>query len=244
MYTADKAIINAAGRGTRMRPLTLTTPKPLIKVHGTPMIETAIDALHANGISEIYVVTGYLKEQFSYLPAKYPGLTLIENPYYADTNSISSMYCAREHISGAMVMDADQIIRNPAILDPHFEVSGYNAIYCAEGVSEWITYVDADDVILSTIPESTDPGWQTLGVSRWSFEDGAKLKAHLELEFEKNGNRNIYWDNIPLLIHPDEYRLKIWRQDDPDDLIELDSLRDLAKYDDTYMPLVNEISQI
>ena len=240
MYTATKAIINAAGRGTRMRPLTLTTPKPLVKVDGKPMIETTIEGLRVNGITEIYVVVGYLKEQFAYLPEKYPGLTLIENPYYADTNSISSMYCAREHIPGAMVMDGDQIIVDPAILDPHFEASGYNAIYCPNGVSEWVTYVDEYDVILSTIPESTDPGWQTLGISRWTPEDGERLKRHLELEFEKKNNRNIYWDNIPLLVHADEYRLKIWRQERPDDLIELDTLEDLARRDATYLPLLEK----
>ena len=43
----------AAGIGNRMRPVTLTTAKPLIKVNGKRMIDTVIQALHANGIREI-----------------------------------------------------------------------------------------------------------------------------------------------------------------------------------------------
>ena len=56
----------AAGLGNRMRPVTLTTPKPLVKVNGVRMIDTVIQGLHENGITEIYIVVGYLKEQFSH----------------------------------------------------------------------------------------------------------------------------------------------------------------------------------
>lgn len=64
MSKIERAIIMAAGLGNRLSPVTLTTPKPLIKVNGTRMIDTAISALHKNGIFEIYVVVGYMKEQF------------------------------------------------------------------------------------------------------------------------------------------------------------------------------------
>ena len=53
----------AAGMGKRMMPLTVDTPKPLIKVHGTPMIETIIIGLRQNNIAEIYIVAGYLHDK-------------------------------------------------------------------------------------------------------------------------------------------------------------------------------------
>ena len=98
----------AAGVGKRMRPVTLQTPKPLVKVNGIRMIDTVIRGLHDNGIFEIYVVVGYKKEQFYNLPNEYPGLVLIENPYYATCNNISSLYVARNYISEAMILDGDQ----------------------------------------------------------------------------------------------------------------------------------------
>ena len=94
MNKAERAIIMAAGLGNRMRPVTLTTPKPLVKVNGVRMIDTVIQGLHENGITEIYIVVGYLKEQFYTLEQEYPGVTIIENPYYDTCNNISSLYVA------------------------------------------------------------------------------------------------------------------------------------------------------
>ena len=67
MNKVKRAIILAAGKGTRLQPLTFDTPKPLIMVNGKRMIDTIIEGLHDNGIFEIYVVVGHLKEKFNCL---------------------------------------------------------------------------------------------------------------------------------------------------------------------------------
>lgn len=92
MHTVRRAIVMAAGTGKRMRPLTLHTPKPLVRVGQVRMIDTILHGLWQNGIHEIYVVVGYLEEQFRDLPQEYPGLQLINNKYYDSCNNISSLY--------------------------------------------------------------------------------------------------------------------------------------------------------
>ena len=66
-----RAIILAAGLGTRLRPMTDNTPKALIKVKDKPLVEYQIEFLKENGIDEIIVVVGYLHEQFDSLKEKY-----------------------------------------------------------------------------------------------------------------------------------------------------------------------------
>lgn len=237
MYKAAKAIIMAAGKGKRMRPLTLKTPKPLVTVNGVRMIDTVIRGLHLNGITEIYVVVGYLKEQFGSLEAEYPGLKLIENPYYDACNNISSLYAAREHIGGAIIIDGDQMIYNPDVLSPDFERSGYNAVWTDKRTDEWLMTVK-NGIVTECSRTGGERGWQLYSISRWSKEDGARLRKHLEIEFEKKKNRQIYWDDVAMFCYPSEYRLGV-REMKETDVREIDDLKELAAVDASYLKYVN-----
>lgn len=232
MNQIKRAIIMAAGTGNRMQPVTLKTPKPLVKVNGVRMIDTVIRGLHNNGIYEIYIVVGYLKEQFEALKTEYPGLELIENPYYDTANNIASLYVAREHLEDVIILDGDQIIFNDDILSPKFNHSGYNGVWIEEETDEWLMQVE-DGIVTECSREGGRSGWQLYSISRWSAEDGKKLKKHLEIEFEEKGNRQIYWDDVAMFHHFDEYQLGV-RKMSKDDIIEIDSISELIAVDDNY----------
>lgn len=233
-----RAIIMAAGLGKRMQPVTSDIPKPLIIVNGKRMIDTVIDALHEQGIYEIYIVVGYLKEKFEVLKEKYDGITFIENPYYDSCNNISSLYVARNHIEDAIILDGDQIIYNSRILDLNFEKSGYNCVWTDSETDEWLLEVE-EGIVKKCSRNGGKKGWQLYSVSRWSSSDANKLKHHLEIEFEEKKNRQIYWDDVALFCYPEEYQLGI-KEMKKEDIIEIDNITELIELDESYRGYVSK----
>lgn len=241
MYTVERAIIMAAGKGNRMNPVTLYTPKPMVKVNGKRMIDSVIDALHKNGIEEIYVVVGYLKECFQELLEKYENIQLLENPYYESCNNISSLYVAREHLENSIILDGDQLIFNANILRRTFEKSGYNSVWIENETDEWLQEVENGKVV-SCSRTGGKNGWQLYSISRWNAEDGKKLKHHLEIEFEEKKNRQVYWDDIPMFIHHDEYNLGVFPMENSD-AVEIDSFNELVMIDSSYKEMGDHIHE-
>ena len=116
-YRVKRAVFIAAGFGSRMVPITFNTPKPLVRVNGTRIIDTLLDAVVAAGIPEIVIVRGYLGEQFDQLLYKYPNIRFVEAPVYNEANNIASAVCVRYLLQNAYVLEADLVLRNKHLIE-------------------------------------------------------------------------------------------------------------------------------
>ena len=100
------AIILAAGFGMRMVPINTETPKGLLEIKGERLIECTIRQLHEVGITEIYIVVGFMKEQYEYLIDEY-GVDLIVAPDYTSKNNLHSLKTAADHLSNSYIILCD-----------------------------------------------------------------------------------------------------------------------------------------
>lgn len=217
-----RAILLAAGMGTRLRPLTLTTPKSLVSVNGQPMLERQIEFLREKGIEDIIVVTGYLKEKFEYLKEKY-NVKLVHNDKFDKYNNIYTMYLVREYLSDSYVIDADVYLHRNFI-DENIDVSTYFTGYKTDFKNEWILRHDNENKV-HNIDVGDGNGYILSGVSYWSKDDGEKIVNALEDVIEKGTFTDLYWDDI---VKSNLSKLDVYiRKIESDDSFEIDSLEDL-----------------
>lgn len=114
-----KAIILAAGQGTRLLPFTRDHPKCLVPVAGRAILDHQLDALAAAGVDDVLVVGGYridrLEQHLSQRPAaRRPGLLL--NPFWAVSNSIGSVWTARAALDAPFCLLNGDTILAPDLL--------------------------------------------------------------------------------------------------------------------------------
>lgn len=188
-----RAILLAAGMGSRLRPLTLTTPKSLTVVNEKPLAERQIEFLKEKGIDEIIIVTGYLNEKFEYLKEKY-GVKLVYNPKYNVYNNIYTMYLVKEYLEDTYVIDADVYISNNFILS-NPKQSTYFSTYKKDFENEWEITFNENRQVTEVNVKSGD-GYILSGVSYWSKRDGEIIVKKLEEKMNTNDYGNLYWDDI------------------------------------------------
>lgn len=230
-YRVRRAIYIAAGFGTRLVPVTLNTPKPLVRVNGKRMIDTSIDACLEAGIDEIYIVRGYLSEQFDQLLYKYPMIKFLENPAYNEANNISSAMVARYLMQNAYILEADLLISNPKIIRKYNYQSNVLGIW-KERTDDWCLTVDKDN----NVTEEKVGGlncYQMVGIYYFNSADGAKLSEHIKEAFQAPGGKERYWETVPNQAYKGQYKIEVIPCKD-EDIVEIDTFRELKQIDRTY----------
>ena len=229
-YRAKRAIFIAAGFGSRLAPITFNTPKPLVRVHGVRIIDRLIDSCLEAGINEIYIVRGYLAEQFDQLLYKYPMIKFLENPLFNEANNIGSALVARYMLSNSYVFEADLLISNPKIITKYHYTSDFLAIK-KERTDDWCVEV-RNGIIVDEKVGGVDC-WQMVGISYWNEADGHKLSADIPDVYESPGGRERYWEQVPLVYRREHYAVEV-RECFDSDIVEIDTFKELKQIDKTY----------
>lgn len=230
------AIIVAAGFGSRLRPLTYSTPKPLIEIFSQPIIERNIEFLLEKGIKDIYIIIGYAKEKFEYLKEKYQGVKLIYNEKYNEYNNIYSLYLVKDYLEDSYIIEGD-IYLNQNIFESYLEK---NSCYFSKKVEkenkEWQLIIENNRV--KEIEIGGKDNYIMSGISFWNKEDSLKIKELLEecIQDEEK-KKNYYWDHI--------IKENIEKFDnigivplEENDIYEIDTLDELKELDKSYINIL------
>jgi HAD superfamily hydrolase (TIGR01450 family) len=131
-----KAVILAAGIGSRLKAITQAKPKCLVKVAGIPILEHQIRAYLKAGINQIVIVTGYKSNQvYDFCQSKFPeNVKLVDNPRYLTTNNMYSLFLTLPMVAGGeFILSNGDVVFEPAIINDLVNSSLPDAIVCDQG---------------------------------------------------------------------------------------------------------------
>lgn len=230
----NNAIIFAAGKGKRMRPLTNYVPKPLIKIHDIPLIELNIKYLNEIGITNITIVVGYLSQQFNYLKKKY-NVSIIKNDLYKTTNNISSLIASQHifnntlYVEGDIYLKENQFIKAQQIIQQQKQSVMFSS-FNTEIRSEWVFNTDNNDFVTSHALDDDALNkniWSGIAFISYQMSEEIRQKSQ---KFFKN-NKQEYFETFLWTLDNKFKHVSLGKNA----VKEIDSFDDLLKVDISYL---------
>lgn len=234
-HKVERAVIFAAGFGSRFVPLTFETPKGLLKVYDERMIERQIKQLHEQNIRDITIVVGYLKEKFEYLIDKF-GVKLLYNKEFNSKNTISTLWWARDlfYNSNTYLLSSDNWIRNN-MFNVYEAYSWYSSVYMEGNTKEWVLDYNKQGEIKDVVIGGKDT-YVMYGPVYMDKDFSNEFLKILEKYYEKEGTEDYYWENVfieALKQKALKHKMYINKQES-DNVYEFENLEELRLFDQKY----------
>lgn len=210
-----KGIILAAGKGTRLYPLTLKFPKPLLKINGETLLERNIKFFHSNNIKDITIVTGYMHETFDYYVEKY-NLKKIVSTEYEYKNSSSSLNLVRDILDDSLIINGDIYIKENVFNYIKVGIPQIISKKITKGEEDGYIYDDKERVI--KVVKKSISGYGDTGMMYLVGDMAKAVSENLPLSED-----DYFWEDIvySLIDKHSIYLTKI-----PNIVFEIDSIKD------------------
>lgn len=178
-----KIILLAAGLGTRLKPLTDSLPKCMLQISdGKTVLERTIELINANCCCDIVVVTGYKKELLEPAKIKYKNCRMVDNPFYRVTNSIASLWFARQYLNDDVIIINADVIFSENLLKFILDFQSYAAVFFDSSIAIEADYKVAaqDGKVIVMSKELRNFSGEYTGITKLSKDAAAVLKNKIE----------------------------------------------------------------
>ncbi|MBN1397157.1 MAG: phosphocholine cytidylyltransferase family protein [Bacteroidetes bacterium] len=198
------AVILVAGIASRLRPLTDTTPKCLLKVKGKPILGMMIENLSLSGIENFVFVTGYLEEKIHhFIKDNFPGIkaAFITNEIFASTNNIYSLWLAKEAVKSKdfLLLDGD-IVFDRKIIDLLLNGKRHSALALRTnghvGEEDMKVMTDKDGFVkeINKTMSPADAAGESIGIELFLKDTSTILFDELEVMMEREKKVNVWYE--------------------------------------------------
>ena len=207
-------VILAAGMAKRLRPLTDTKPKCLLKVGERTLLERTVDAMRQAGITEFLVVTGYRGEMIRDFLREYSSFTFLDNTDYEHNNNIYSLWMACQKVRGCdfLLMDSDILCDPAAVVRIAQEPTAALAVNRHElGEEEMKVVVDAENRIteISKTCRPEDAIGESVGIEKITADYSEALARELDQMILQEGLIDIFYERAFERLIPQEHTFKV-----------------------------------
>lgn len=233
------AIILAAGKSNRFAPFTYEKPKGLFRVKGEILIERQIEQLQQAGITEIYIVVGYMKEKFFYLEQKY-GVKLIVNNEFGTKGNLYSLYVAREYLANTYICCADHYFVHNPFIDPNVNNLSYRACIFQKGKFREFGVTCSDADVITSMRVGGHDSLAMVGHAYMNEKFSSTFRKLMEAEINDFGIASMFWEEF---YAKHIQQLTFYKKEfSENEILEFDSIDDLRSFDSEF--LLNVDSEI